>query len=158
MNALWNSQPGDNDSEMITQFRHTGIVVTDLDVSLRFYRDLLGFTVQRCMNEAGGFIDRMLALPDVKVTTCKLASPEGVLIELLQFQSHPQSPRADRSPCEIGPTHIALSVSDLDQAYRELTAAGVVFNAPPQLSPDGYAKVTFCKDPDGSLIELVEVL
>jgi catechol 2,3-dioxygenase-like lactoylglutathione lyase family enzyme len=143
---------------MITQFRHAGIVVSDLDASLRFYRDLLGFEVKKRMDESGSYIDRMLALPDVRVTTCKMASPDGVLIELLQFHSHPRKPRADRDASDIGPTHIALSVADLDLVYRKLTEAGVSFNAPPQLSPDGYAKVTFCKDPDGSLVELVEVL
>ena len=34
----------------------------------------------------------------------------------------------------------------------------VKFTAPPQLTPDGYAKVTFCEDPDGTPIELVEVI
>ena len=37
-------------------------------------------------------------------------------------------------------------------------ALGVVFNAPPQRSPDGGAKVTFCRDPEGNLLELVEVI
>ena len=44
------------------------------------------------------------------------------------------------------------------ETYNRLVEAGVYFNSPPQLSPDGFAKVTFCKDPDGSLIELVEEL
>ncbi|HWE52223.1 MAG TPA: VOC family protein [Bryobacteraceae bacterium] len=143
---------------MITNFRHAGIVVSDMDSSLRFYRDLLGFEVRKQMDESGSYIDRMLSLPETRVTTCKMASPDGVLIELLQFHSHPRKPRADRAACDIGPTHIALTVADLEKTFKELTSAGVAFNAPPQLSPDGYARVTFCKDPDGSLIELVEVL
>ena len=50
------------------------------------------------------------------------------------------------------------TVDNLDETYNRLVEAGVYFNSPPQLSPDGFAKVTFCKDPDGSLIELVEEL
>ncbi|MBI3088771.1 MAG: VOC family protein, partial [Candidatus Colwellbacteria bacterium] len=58
----------------------------------------------------------------------------------------------------IGCTHVAFTVANLDKEYKRLTEAGIVFNSPPQLPPDGYAKVAFCKDPDGTLIELVEVL
>mgnify|MGYP000114723570 CR=1 FL=1 len=44
------------------------------------------------------------------------------------------------------------------EIYQKLTESGVKFNAPPQLSPDGYAKVTFCLDPDNTPVELVQVL
>ena len=129
-----------------------------MDVALHFYRDLLGFEVRKRMDESGSYLDNMLGLRNAKVTTCKIAAPDGVLVELLQFHSHAPGNRTLPSPCNIGPTHIALTVANLDEVFQKLTSAGVPFNAPPQLSPDGYAKVTFCKDPDGSLIELVEVL
>ena len=63
-----------------------------------------------------------------------------------------------RKITQIGCSHIALTVPNLDNLYDKLLEQDVVFNSPPQYSPDGYAKVTFCKDPDGSLVELVEVL
>jgi hypothetical protein len=46
----------------------------------------------------------------------------------------------------------------LNAEYNRLKDEGVSFNSPPQLSPDGYAKVTFCRAPEGTFIELVEVL
>lgn len=42
---------------MITQFRHTGIVVWDLEKSLAFYRALLGFREWKRAREKGSFID-----------------------------------------------------------------------------------------------------
>lgn len=143
---------------MITHIRHTGIVVSNLEAALHFYTDLLGFKVVKQLNESGGYIDNISALKDVKVTTVKIAAPDGNLIELLHYNSHPRAPKEERKLCTIGVSHIALTVEDLEQEYNRLTMAGIIFNAPPQLSPDGYAKVTFCKDPDGNLIELVEVL
>lgn len=143
---------------MITNIRHTGIVVSNLESALHFYTDLLGFKVVKQMNESGDYIDNMSALKDVKVTTVKIAAPDGNLIELLHYNSHLRVPKEGRQLCEIGISHIAFTVEDLEQEYNRLTMAGIIFNAPPQLSPDGYAKVTFCKDPDGNLIELVEVL
>ena len=46
----------------------------------------------------------------------------------------------------------------LQKTYEYLLKNGVKFNAPPQLPPDGNAKVTFCEDPDGTPIELVQVI
>jgi len=143
---------------MIRDVRHTGIVVTDLEAALRFYRDLLGFRETKRLEESGAYIDNMLALDGAQVTTVKLTAPDGNLVELLHFRSHPRPRPPPPEACRIGITHIAFTVEDLEHMHSALTAAGVRFNAPPQLSPDGYAKVTFCRDPDGTLIELVQVL
>lgn len=138
--------------------RHTGIVVTDLEESLCFFRDLLGFKIVKQMEESGGFIDKITGLEDAKVTTVKMAADDGNLIELLYYHSHPRKLNNNNEICRIGVTHIAFSVDNLDAEYKRLLEAGVEFNSPPQLSPDGYAKVAFCKGPDEVFIELVEVL
>jgi len=142
---------------MIKDIRHTGIVVTDLEASLYFYRDLLGFQVAKQMEETGNYIDSISSLRNVKVTTIKLTSSSGQMIELLKYHSHPEDQRVHKI-CEIGISHIALTVHDLDFEYESFKDKGIQFNSPPQLSPDGLAKVTFCRAPEGTLIELVEVL
>ncbi len=142
---------------MIKSIRHTGIVVKNLAESLSFYRDLLGLKIAKKMEESGDYIDNMSALKGVAVTTIKLDAPDGQLIELLHFSSHPLQ-HQPREFHDIGIAHIAFSVNNLDETYRLLTESGVPFNAPPQRSPDGYAKVTFCQAPEGTFIELVEEL
>jgi catechol 2,3-dioxygenase-like lactoylglutathione lyase family enzyme len=142
---------------MIKKIRHTGIVVKDLEASLRFYRDLLGFQIVKQMEESGDYIDNMSALRDVKVTTAKMAAPDGQMVELLQWHSHSREQKP-REICDIGIAHIAFAVDDLDSEYGRLREEGITFNAPPQLSPDGYAKVTFCRAPEGTFVELVQVL
>lgn len=142
---------------MIKNIRHTGIVVNDLDASLHFYRDLLGFQIAKQMEESGDYIDKISSLRNAKVTTVKMAMPDGQMIELLLYHSHPRE-QTPRDICDIGITHIALTVDDLISEYDRLKGEGITFNAQPQLSPDGYAKVTFCRAPEGTLIELVEVL
>lgn len=143
---------------MITHIRHTGLVVADLEAALRFWCDLLGFKVARRMDEAGQHIDAMMGLEGVQVTTVKLAAPDGNLVELLYFHSHPDQPAWIGTPYSTGFTHIALTVDDLDAACQRLAGAGATFSAPPQTSPDGSAKVTYCRGPEGVLLELVEVL
>ena len=142
---------------MIKNIRHTGIVVEDLEASLNFYRNLLGFKINKQMEESGEYIDKMSALDGVKVTTIKMAAPDGQLIELLFYHSHLNKPKP-RQLHDIGLSHLAFTVDDVDHTYDKLKAQGIKFNSPPQLSPDGYAKVTFCMAPEGTLIELVEVL
>ena len=142
---------------MIKNIRHTGIVVIDLETSLHFYRDLLGFQIAKQMEESGDYIDNISLLRNVKVTTVKLASLSGQMIELLKYHSHPEEQKTRRI-CEIGISHIAFTVNNLDAEYERLKDKGIQFNSPPQLSPDGYAKVTFCRAPEGTLVELVEVL
>ena len=142
----------------IRAVRHVGIVVSDMERSLQFYRDLLGLEVARDLDESGAYLDAMLALESAHVRTVKLRVPPGeTLVELLEFAS-PATEQRVPSLTELGPTHLALTVSDLDDLYARLEAVGVRFTAPPQTSPDGAARVTFCVDPDGTPIELVQEL
>jgi catechol 2,3-dioxygenase-like lactoylglutathione lyase family enzyme len=142
---------------MIRNIRHTGIVVENLEASLNFYRDLLGFQIVKQMEESGDYMDNMLALRGVKVTTVKMAAPDGQMIELLKFHTHlnEQKPRDINN---VGITHIAFEIDDLSDEYKRLKDEGILFNSPPQLSLDGCAKVAFCRAPEGTFIELVEVL
>ena len=111
------------------------------------------------LQESGDYVDSILSLKNARLTTVKLSADNGpTLIELLEFQSPRSQGPVRREAHAIGPSHIACAVDDLDKTYLQLSRAGVQFNASPQLSPDGYAKVTFCRDPDGTLVELVEVL
>jgi catechol 2,3-dioxygenase-like lactoylglutathione lyase family enzyme len=143
---------------MISAIRHTGLVVADLERSLHFWCNVLGFKLVKQMDESGPHIDAMLGLRDVRVTTAKLAAPDGNLIELLHFLSHPDQPRWNGKPYSTGFTHIALTVEDLDKLVIRLTQEGVSFPAPPQCSSDGFVKVIYAQGPEGLLLELVEVL
>jgi len=140
------------------EVRHIGIVVTNIENSLKFYRDLLGLKIERSMNESGTYIDNMLGFKNVQVKTVKMSAPNGnTLVELLEFNA-PVGNNAIRNVHDVGASHVAFTVSDIDETYQKLKQSGVKFNAPPQLSPDGYAKVTFCFDPDKTPIEIVQVL
>lgn len=143
----------------MTAVRHIGIVVNNLEHALQFYRDLLGLRIVRQMNESGKHIDTMLSLRKVRVKTVKMSAENGsTVIELLEFQSPLPEPTPERQIYSRGPSHIAFTVDNLDETYERMLQAGVPFNAPPEKSPDGYAKVAFCRDPDGTFVELVEVL
>ena len=144
---------------MITHIRHTGIVVDNLKSALEFYQGLLGFQIVKTMEENGPFIETILGLDGVDLTTVKMCTPDGSMIELLYFKTHPDNSKAlARKLYERGISHIALTVDDLDTDYQQIQNAGARFISPPQTNPEGTAKVAFCEDPHGNILELVQTL
>ena len=128
-----------------------------MENSLKFYRDQLGLKIIKDMDEQGNYLDNMLSLNNVHVRTVKLSANENTtLVELLQFESH--NDNEIRNFYTIGASHVAFTVDDIEKLYVDLSEKNIKFNAIPQKSPDGLVKVTFCKDPDGTPIELVEML
>lgn len=148
---------------MISSIRHIGIVVRDLDESLKFYQDTLGLSVyRRHEDKADKFMDKLVGIDNVRLEWVKLAIPKGGLIELLQYHSHPdQDVFKDRTmfPAnKLGCSHISLTVDDLSLLYDKLIKNGYTCNSEPLLSPDGKVKILYCHDPDGTILELIEDL
>ena len=144
---------------MILNTRHTGIVVRDLNKSLRFYIDLLGLSIWKRITEEGDFIDKVVALPGAKIEWVKLKAPDNSLVELIEYHSHPATKKIENSDSNtLGCSHIAFTVENLERLYGQLCEHGVHCNSCPQLSPDGKVKVLYCHDPDGVIVELVEEL
>lgn len=137
--------------------RHTGIVVNDLERAMFFYRDMLGLKVVKQIDECGVYLEMITGLKGVKITTVKMSADDGNLIELLKFYSHPCDSQ-DRNINTLGISHVAFTVDNVEAEYLRLLNQGILFVSAPQISPNGYAKVAFCRDPDGTFIELVEVL
>ncbi|HEX9722253.1 MAG TPA: VOC family protein [Candidatus Paceibacterota bacterium] len=144
---------------MIKAVRHFGIVTNDMEKALHFYRDLLGLQIKRDMQEEGEFIDTILGLKGVKVRTVKMVAQNGdTLVELLEYASHKGKKRENYEIFDLGASHVAFTVENVDEVYNKLRENGIRFTCPPKVSVDGKAKVTFCFDPDGVPIELVEEL
>jgi catechol 2,3-dioxygenase-like lactoylglutathione lyase family enzyme len=126
---FFNSGRADTDSPALGG----GLVVSDLDRSLRFYRDLLGFTV-------------VYTAPGSAVVEYGGAR---ILLQLV----------ADFSGPDRRTGHLHLEVEDLDMAFADLAAKGVKFSHQPRLVSRGddleLWKATF-RDPDGHGIALTE--
>ena len=139
------------------KLRHVGITVTDLKRSIDFYRDIFGFSIIKEMDESGEHIDNFSGLKGVDVRTVKMSDDNGGLIELLYYRSH-KGLDVYRDITNIGCSHFALTVENLSELYDKLLENDITVLCEPQYSPDGFVKLTFCKDPNGTLIELVEEL
>jgi catechol 2,3-dioxygenase-like lactoylglutathione lyase family enzyme len=140
----------------LARLTHVGICVADLDRSLRFYRDLLGFTYEHELHVAGEPSDTLLRLRDVDLHAVYLVR-DGVRIELLRFASPPAPAHRARTMHEPGLTHLSFRVTDLDATLAALRAAGArVLDETIIRLPEFQAAACFIADPDGQLIELVQ--
>jgi catechol 2,3-dioxygenase-like lactoylglutathione lyase family enzyme len=140
----------------LQRLTHIGICVSDMERSLRFYRDLLGFCWEHELHVEGEPSDTLLGLRDVKLHAVYLTR-DGVRIELLRFANPPAPPPRTRTMHEHGLTHLSFRVADLEATLAALRAGGVrVLDATVIRIPPVEAAACFVVDPDGQLIELVQ--
>jgi glyoxylase I family protein len=143
---------------MILNTRHVGIVVQDLEKCLHFWKDIMGLEVAIDFSETGEFIDTVQHLSGVNLHMIKLRAPDGSMIELLKDEAHPTPPAERNQLCDRGIRHIAFSVADVEAAWQRLRAHGCEVLSQPVTSPDGKARLFFARDPEGNLMEIVQML
>ncbi len=140
----------------LLRLTHIGICVADLERSLAFYRDLLGFAHRSDLRVRGEPSRTLLRLPDVDLQAVYLER-DGVCIELLHFAA-PGTCGADqpRAMNARGLTHLSLRVDDLVATLGALRAGGVRVLEETVIHPRPGAAAAFICDPDGTLVELVQ--
>ena len=141
---------------MIKRMNHLGVSVANLERSIEFYRDLLGMEVVEQGTFEGEQYDRILGLKGANGRTASLRLGD-MEIELFEF-SHPLPKPGDpvRPVCDHGITHFCVEVTDIQDEYERLKAAGVSFHCPP-LHFVGIATATYGRDPDGNVFELLQM-
>lgn len=141
----------------ILRLTHVGICVADLERSLRFYRDGLGFRLRSRFETAGEPTATLLRIADVDLEAVYLER-DGTRIELLHYRAPGHLPgEADRPLNRAGLTHLSLRVDDLDGTLGQLVAAGARIVEASRIDiPAFEAAAVFVSDPDGTLIELVQ--
>lgn len=144
---------------MIISTHHTGLVVRDLQTSLAFYSQVFDFTLLSQAIEKGDFIEKLIGIPGIKLEQVKLQAPDGSLLELLQYHSHPDKNPLEPAPInQLGCSHPAFTVEDIETVHRDLEKRGCNIVNPPQISPDGNIRIMYCHDPDGITLEIIEEL
>ena len=141
----------------VQRLSHIGICVTDLEASVAFYCDALGFAELSRLEVSGPEPDQLLDLKDVALRAVYLER-DGTRIELLRFDSPGETggpgPRPVNQP---GLTHLSLRVTDLDEAVAAVESRGGRVLAGSRIHNPRYdTSAVFVTDPDGLRLELLE--
>lgn len=118
------------------KYLHTMVRVTDIETSLRFYRDALGLDLLSRRDHAAG-----------RFTLVFLAAPgdHSAQVEL----THNWDPEVYGGGRNFG--HLAYAVDDIYAACQRLAEHGVTINRPPR---DG--RMAFVCSPDNISVELLQ--
>lgn len=144
----------------IIKAHHHGFTVSDLEQSLRFYRDTLGLEVIRVSERSNlPSYDHILGFKDVKLKVALLRHPVNeFLLELFQYVNPPIEKRR-LSNHFVGASHVAFEMDDIDATYAALVKAGYgAINPPVDVVRDGHrvARAIYAVDPDGISVEMFQ--
>jgi catechol 2,3-dioxygenase-like lactoylglutathione lyase family enzyme len=137
---------------------HTGITVANIDRSLAFWRDVLGFELSHRAHQTGDLAREITGVPGAEISIAVLKAP-GHKIELLEYLAPPDRKRVDLKPCDVGSVHVALTVDNLDAVLSTIAASGWKAAGKPQTlksGPNAGKRVVYVHDPDGTTIELMQ--
>ena len=134
---------------------HVNINVSDLDRAIAFY-ERIGFHVMHRLEGEGS--DTMgpatsrgavMSLSDDPRASCK--------IELLKWTPSENEPPRERSPYQVGVSRVAIRTKNLLETVEELRSRGVEFlSEPHEIDVVGAMRYVLFRDPDGTLLELIE--
>lgn len=120
-----------------------GIVVTDIDASLRFY---CGDLELEKLGE--------LELPGNRVMHRLQAGTSMIKLQELRDDTPPRGP--DGILAQAGIRYLTIWVAGIHSEVERLTARGCTFSRPLQEIRDGVY-IAMLEDPDGNTVELIEM-
>lgn len=141
----------------MTSFSHLGICVADLDRSLRFYCEGLGFTVAEGYDLDDTLLpglDRALEVATPVALRSQMITKGDLKIELLAYQSPAPTGTPSPSRGQLGLTHLSFHVDDVDATIATLVECGGVVLDTTRVSVG--IELVFLTDPDGTRIELMK--
>ena len=140
---------------MITQLEHTALSVANLDRSVAFYRDILGFQLALMIEpRADGLLGTIAGLPGARARIAHLRFGDQML-ELFEY-IQPRGQPAPRTQADHGFIHIGFRTDDARGDYRRLRELGVEFRSAPVEFRPGVWGAYFC-GPEGEACELRQI-
>lgn len=139
---------------MIGSGDHYGVVVSDMEDALAFYRDTLGMSLLDRFEQESTAFDHAVGVENAQVELAFLDA-DGIVVELIDYHRPPgENNNEGVANNDVGVAHLCLTVDDADQVYETLRE-DVSFVSPPQELENGV-RLAFMHDPDGNVVELLE--
>jgi len=131
---------------------HYAITVSDLDQAVEFYRDVLELPVLSRFSVGGEAFATGVDIDGAEADFVHLDAGNA-RIELVEYDPEGE-PRTAGNLNQPGATHLGLEVDNLDAVADSLPETVETMN-PPQTTESG-TRIMFLRDPEGTLVELLE--
>jgi catechol 2,3-dioxygenase-like lactoylglutathione lyase family enzyme len=142
----------------VTDLVHIGLVVEDLDETVRFL-EVLGLRCGEPGVHGGEWIDRIVGLEDATVQTVMARAPDGSdVFEVVRFVA-PSAGAQERSPAANRPglRHVAFKVDDVRAVVDRVRRAG--WDTVGEIVDyEGMFLLCYVRGPEGLIVELAERL
>ena len=152
MTSVESHRPG------VTGFVHIGLVVEDLDETVRFL-SLLGFDCSKPGVHGGEWIDRIIGLDNTTVETVMVRAPDGSdIFEVVRFRS-PAAGAQEAAPAANRPglRHVAFKVDDVRAVVDRVREAG--WDTVGEIVDyESMFLLCYVRGPEGLIVELAERL
>jgi len=138
---------------------HTGITVSNLEQSLAFWQNVLGFELSHRAHQTAELASEITGVAGAEISIAVVKAPGGHKIELLEYLAPPDRKHVDLRPCDVGSVHVALTVDNLDAVLSAIAASGWKAAGKPQIlqaGPNAGKRVVYVRDPDGTTIEFMQ--
>jgi len=143
---------------MAIALRHIGIVVSNLEKAIALYQDYLGCElVSEYSGLSGDYQGKLVGINNVEMDVAILRAQDNNRIELLEYKNYPGKKREPVLSNDIGASHFALTVENIDYLYKIRNNFDVSFFSEPLISPDGFVKVAYATLMNECIVEIVQV-
>ena len=137
---------------------HTSFTVSDLDRSIAFFRDILGFSATPKLPRSKSVIQSITGVNESDVMIAYLHGP-GHTLELIEYLAPSDRTEVRPRPCDVGFAHIAFDVEDIDTivalaSKHNVFPIGQITTV--DQGPNQGGKAVYLSDPDGITIELIQ--
>ena len=148
----------------VSAVSHIAVCVRDLDRSLRFYRDLLGFRVEKdeLQDTRTGGLPHLYRDRHTQRRIAHLRYGAGPTAPFLVLTEHPGDAISGEPIMldQLGISHISFTVPNVEEVTNRLLAQGAQTCGPADAFRDtsGRIRTVFFRDPDGILVQFDEGL
>ena len=143
---------------MIIGFNHTSFTVADMDKSVKFWTQMLGFTAASISPREGRWQEEVTGISGASLLVAHLFG-HGHHIEFIQYLAG-AIPGTAPEPALPGAAHVCLETDDIERTWDALVKAGATVQgriATVTTGAVGGAKAGYIRDPNGILIELLQL-